>query len=224
MKSVLPLSDMEQSPVKSFLRQLSSDRQPLRAKKASNAALASADFRRCLKITVSSIDPPDDLGGRAADEPPRLGEGLGRKRRDIVGRFERRLLDLRGRQHKVDEAQRLPGCGVERLPHDQKFERAMKPDQPRHQQARSGFRYETEVDKWRREARIARRHHVVAVQQHRGADADRDTLNRGDQRLGAVGETVQEAHGLWPQALHMLGCVQEILEVGAGGATRHARR
>ena len=100
-------------------------------------------------------------------------------------------LDLARRHDRIDQAAGLRLLGVERLAHHQQLEGAPMPHQARRQQARSGLRHQPEADERRREARIGRRDHIVAMQQHGGADADRDALDGGDQRpLGSA-----PAHG-----------------------------
>ena len=44
----------------------------------------------------------------------------------------------------------------------------------------------------------------------------------GDQRLAGMGEAMQEPHHLRPQPVHVLGGVEEILQVVAGGERARA--
>ena len=55
-------------------------------------------------------------------------------------------------------------------------------------------------------AKVAlRRRRVVAMQQHGGADADREPANRGDERLRVARQRVQELDGLRAQSAALRG-------------------
>src|SRR5205814_3251164 len=86
------------------------------------------------------------------------------------------------------------------------------------QQAGSAFRNQTKVDKRGGEGRRRAGENVVAMKQHCGADADRDAIDRGDDRLDVVGQRIEELGGVGcARGTGVRGTVlQKILEIVTG--------
>jgi len=86
-----------------------------------------------------------------------------------------------------------PTPGAERPAHHQQRKRARLTHQPRGNQAGGRFRHQAEADEGRRKPRFAAGHHVIAMHQHGGAEADRVALHGGDQRCLAARQRVKKA-------------------------------
>ena len=112
--------------------------------------------------------------------------------------------------------------GVERPAHREQREGAGVAEAARADEARRSFRHETELDERRGEARGAAGDHVVAVQQHGGADTDCEAGHGRDQGLLRTRERMEKAHDRRCEAFGVLHHRQEIGEIvaGAEGARR----
>src|SRR6202171_1319770 len=75
------------------------------------------------------------------------------------------------------------------------------------------------MDERRRERRRRAGENIVAMEQHGGADADRDTIDRGDDRLDVVGERIKKfcRVGCARPVGVGGGILQEVLEIVTGG-------
>src|SRR5712671_5970521 len=75
------------------------------------------------------------------------------------------------------------------------------------------------MDERRRERRRRRGENVIAVEQHGGADADRDAIDRGDDRLDVVRERIEKLRGVGSAGRVAVGgaVLQEVLEIVTSG-------
>src|SRR6266852_3407291 len=85
---------------------------PLAAEKRLERRLRFLRLEPPLEYLRLLVDPPHDLGGGAADQTPRCRYCFGRQRRDLARGFEGLGLDFTGRDHFVDEPERLGVVGV----------------------------------------------------------------------------------------------------------------
>ena len=136
------------------------------------------------------VDARDDLVGIAAHQPARRQHALRRQRCDLARGFHRLGFDRVRGDDGIDQASGFRLVGGERAAHHQQRERARLAHQPRRDQAGSGFRHQAEPDEGRGKARVIGGHHMIAMQQHGGADADRVALHGGDQRQLAARQRV----------------------------------
>ena len=117
-------------------------------------------------------------GGRLFREFPRLR--VSRRQQLFFGH---------DRGHQAD----FPGFfGRERLPEQKQLGCAHVAGERGQQQARRRFRHQSKVDERHLQARVRRRVHQVAMQQHGGADAHRRARHRGDERLLQVADGLEE--------------------------------
>jgi hypothetical protein len=87
--------------------------------------------------------------------------------------------------------------------------------QPRRNQARAGFRQQAERDEGRQQHRIVGRDHLIAMQQHRGADTNCGAADGRDQRFFTTCQCMQEANDRRTE--RAASCHRdEIVEVVAG--------
>src|SRR6516165_1867891 len=217
MNRVLPASGMNDLRGAAWRRPDSASRSTLAGEKLLERRTG---FRRAKPRPedLGLLDGPlHDLGRRAVDQSPRYGDGFGRQRRDLPRRLHDLVLDLARRNDDVDETDRLRLLGVHRPAHDEQREGTARAHQARREQARTCFRHHPELGEGRGESRIGRRDHIVEMQEHGHADADRNPLDASDHRLFGMHQPAQETPHRRPQALHVLGRVQEIVEIAAGG-------
>ncbi len=114
---------------------------------------------------------------------------------------------MAGRHHYIDEASDVGILGADRAPHHQCGERTLVSHGARHQQAGGAFRNQAQMDERRRERRRRAGENVIAMEQHGGADADRDAIDRGDDRLDVVRERIEKLRGV--------GCAGRVAVGGA---------
>ena len=172
MNSVLPLSDIDW---------------PLRSRLARQECVEGAARFRAIAAALRTAVPPRRSARQISSGAPRIrlreiGHGL----RAAGRRFSRGLHGSASTSPGATTALTQPAClgcgGIEGAAHHQKLEGARDAPSgagPSRLDAASGTRPR------RRRAsrtRIGAGDHMVAVQQHRGADADRETLHRRDQR------------------------------------------
>ena len=96
------------------------------------------------------------------------------------------------RHEGVDEAERVRLLAVERLGEQEEFRRLGAPEALRREERRSGLRHEAKVDERHLEARLGRGVDEIAVKEKRRSDADREAVDRRDQRLFELGELADE--------------------------------
>jgi hypothetical protein len=84
----------------------------------------------------------------------------------------------------------------------------------RQQEAGAGLRHETEVHERQLEARLGRRIHEIAMQQHRRADADGRTADGRDERLLEGRDGAEELRD--GRRVVLVRVLEEILEIVAG--------
>ena len=162
------------------------------------------------------VDALHDLVRRALHQPARDRDAFGRQRGDRLRGLHRLGLDLIGWRHLIDQAAGLRLLARQRLAHHQQLERAAMTHQARRQQARGRLGHQPERDERRREARVARRDRVVAMQHHRGADADRDALHGGDQRTLGARQRIEKAQHRIAEPLAAGRGLHEVAEIVAG--------
>jgi hypothetical protein len=88
--------------------------------------------------------------------------------------------------------------------------------QARGEKAGGSLGRQREIDEGRAEGGGLARHHVVAVEEHRRADRDREPVHAGDERLIGARESPQEAQDARPETLTLLRHAEEITDVVAG--------
>src|SRR5271156_135366 len=98
----------------------------------------------------------------ATQELARHRDRAGGESRDLVRGFERDLVDRRGIDDGVDEADLFGFHGRERATHDQERESPRIAETPRRQKARRRFGNETEFYERRRKDRVGGGDDVVA--------------------------------------------------------------
>ena len=125
------------------------------------------------------------VGVGAAHQLLRLAHRAGRQRVEALGDAPRMVHHFAGRQHRIGDAEFDRVLRAERLAEQELLSRFRAPDELRQYQARGELRHEAEAHERHRQARFVGQVDEVAMQQHRGADADRRAGDRSHHRLVA---------------------------------------
>ena len=164
----------------------------LRAKNALNAATASVERMRSpnrwLSWSIRRVRSSGD-GLNSLREIATASAGSAQISRATL---RARGFGLAGRHHVVDETGDARILGVDRAAHHQRGEGALVSHGARHQQAGGAFRNQPQMDEGRGEGRRRGGDDVIAMEQHGGADADRDAVDRGDDRLGVMRQRIEK--------------------------------
>src|ERR1700688_3141737 len=153
------------------------------------------------------IDPAGQVFRRKFQALARNRHRLCGQRADLARHLARLALGVAGRHHHIDEAGDGGIVGAERTAHHQHRKRTLVSHGAGHQQAGGAFRHQAEMDERRREGSRRGGQNVVAMEQHGGADPDRDAIDRGDDR-----------HDVVRQGIKKLGGVGGARRIGVGGA------
>ena len=100
------------------------------------------------------------------------------------GQLLRRRQQLLRRVHRAHQASGQRGLGGEDVGGVDPLERLLQPDDPREEPRRGRLRGDPDPPEDEADPRLGRGHPDVHRQGHRGADADRGAVDRGDHRLG----------------------------------------
>ncbi|MGY3124420.1 hypothetical protein ACVWXQ_008357 [Bradyrhizobium sp. S3.14.4] len=183
---------------------------------ALNAAIASSDFSRSPNRWASWSMRRVSSSGAARSSLRESRDRLGRQPADIARHLARLDLGMSRRDHGVDEACRVRLRGGESSPHHQHREGALVAHRVRHQEAGRADRNEPEMDIGRGEGRGVRGKHIVAMEQHHGAHADRGAVDGRDDRLDVEGERIEKFCAV-RQRLGIRFGLHEVVDVVAGG-------
>src|SRR5438105_6727777 len=166
--------------------------------------------------TAFGRDRLEDLRlGVAAQQLLGLAHGARRQRVESLGNAARVIDDFARRDHRIGDAQLHRFFGAEWLAEQQLLGCLDVADELREDEARAELRHEAQAHKGHRQARLVRHIDEVAMQQHRRADADRRTGDRGNDRLVAADQRLHEIEGR--PATGLRGPLHEVFEVVARG-------
>jgi hypothetical protein len=143
----------------------------------------------------------------------------GRQRVEALGHAARVVHHFAGRQHRVGDAALHRLLGGEGVAQQQLFGRPRVAHQLRHDQAGAEFRHQAQAHEGHGQARFVGHVDEVAMQQHRGADADGRT---GDGRHHGLVAFQQRAHEAEHRRVHAVAALagrarHEVLDVVAAG-------
>jgi hypothetical protein len=124
-----------------------------------------------------------------------------------LGRCPRSGAQVCDRHHGVGQTAGQCGGGIERFSQRKHRVRAHVPDPRRQQPARGGLRNQRQVDERRHQLCGLCQEYQVAMEQHRGADADRVALHGGNERTSGLAEIADK-----PMRLRLSG----VLAIGLG--------
>src|SRR5512145_961950 len=141
--------------------------------------------------------------------------GFGRQGGERACNFKRMIEQLFLRNHLRDDPRLIRLLRGEGQAEQQKPGSALVPRDQRQQQGRAELGHDTERNERKLETRIRRGINEIAVQQHRGADADRWSADRRDHGLLHARQRLEQ--GTRGRSAGRARSVEEIGDVVAGG-------
>ena len=142
------------------------------------------------------VDPARHVLRRQLQQLSRDRDRFRRQRANLAGHLARLGFGVSGRHHHIDEARLARLVGGKLASHHQHGEGALVAHGARHQQAGAPSGTSPRLMNGVEKVAVCAGEHIVAMEQHRGADADRDAVDGGDDRLDVVRQRIKEFYGV----------------------------